>query len=94
MRAQACVTRERPDGGPKNGWEPQEKICLDDCIRAYTPGSACAQFEGEKKGELKQGEYADFVVLSNDLTKVPPAQLTKTRVLRTVVGGRTVYAAP
>jgi predicted amidohydrolase YtcJ len=87
----ACVTRERPDGGPKNGWEPQEKISLEDCIRAYTSGSAYAQFEEGKKGELKQGEYADFVILSNDLTKVPPAQFTKTRVLRTVVGGRTVY---
>jgi predicted amidohydrolase YtcJ len=89
----ACVTRERPDGGPKNGWEPQEKISLEDCIRAYTSGSAYAQFEEGKKGELKPGEYADFIVLSNDLTKVPPAQFTKTRVLRTVVGGRTVYQA-
>jgi hypothetical protein len=87
----ACVTRERPDGGPKNGWEPQEKISLADCIRAYTSGSAYAQFEEGKKGELKSGEFADFVILSNDLTKVPPAQFTKTRVLRTVVGGRTVY---
>jgi len=87
----ACVTRERPEGGPRNGWEPQEKISLEDCIRAYTSGSAYAQFEEGKKGELKPGEYADFVILSNDLTKVPPAQFTKTRVLRTVVGGRTVY---
>jgi len=89
----ACVTRERPDGGPRNGWEPQEKISLEDCIRAYTSGSAYAQFEEGKKGELKPGEYADFVILSNDLTKIPPAQYTKTRVLRTVVDGRTVYQA-
>jgi predicted amidohydrolase YtcJ len=89
----ACVTRERPDGGPKNGWEPQEKISLQDCIRAYTSGSAYAQFEEGKKGELKPGEYADFIILSNDLTKVPPAQFTKTSVLRTVVGGRTVYGS-
>jgi predicted amidohydrolase YtcJ len=90
----ACVTRERPDGGPKHGWEPQERISLEDCIRAYTSGSAYAQFEEGKKGELKPGEYADFIILSNDLTKVPPAQFTKTRVLlRTVVGGRTVYQA-
>ena len=87
----ACVTRERPEGGPKNGWEPQEKISLDECIRAYTSGSAYAQFEEGKKGELKQGEYADFIILSNDPTKLPPAQFTKTRVLRTVVGGQTVY---
>jgi len=89
----ACVTRERPEGGPRNGWEPQEKISLADCIRAYTSGSAYAQFEEGKKGELKLGEYADFVVLSDDLTKVPPSQFTKVAVLRTVVGGRTVYQA-
>jgi predicted amidohydrolase YtcJ len=91
MGAYAYVTRERPEGGPKNGWEPQEKISLDDCIRAYTSGSAYAQFEEGKKGELKQGEYTDLVLLSNDLTKVPSAQFTKTRVLRTVVAGCTVY---
>ena len=89
----ACVTRERPEGGPRNGWEPQEKISLADCIRAYTSGSAYAQFEEGKKGELKVGEYADFVVLSDDLTKIPPAQYAKVRVLRTVVGGRIVYQA-
>ena len=89
----ACVTRERPEGGPRNGWEPQEKISLEDCIRAYTFGSAYAQFEEGKKGELKPGEYADFIVLSDDLTKIPPAQYSKTRVLQTVAGGRTVYQA-
>ena len=89
----ACVTRERPEGGPKDGWEPQEKISLADCIRAYTSGAAYAQFEDGKKGELKTGEYADFIILSSDLTKVPPSQYTHTRVLRTIVGGRTVYQA-
>src|SRR5262249_61045575 len=89
----ACVTRERTDGGPRNGWEPQEKISLADCIRAYTSGSAFAQFEEGKKGELKAGEYADFVVLSDDLTKIPPGKYTKVRVLQTVAGGRVVYEA-
>jgi predicted amidohydrolase YtcJ len=87
----ACVTRELPDGGPAGGWQPQEKISLEDCIRAYTSGAAYAQFEEGKKGELKAGEYADFIVLSNDLTKIAPQQYTKTTVLLTVVGGRTVY---
>src|SRR6202007_2784848 len=36
----ACVTRERPEGGPQGGWQPQEKISLADCISAYTSGSA------------------------------------------------------
>jgi predicted amidohydrolase YtcJ len=87
----ACVTRELPEGGPPGGWQPQEKISLEDCIRAYTSGAAYAQFEEGKKGELKRGEYADFIVLSNDLTKIPPSDYTKTEVLRTVVAGRTVY---
>lgn len=90
----ACVTRQLPDGTPGGGWQPQEKIALEECIRAYTTGSAYAEFEEGKKGELKTGEYADFIILSNDLTKVPPSQYVKTQVLRTVVGGRTVFQAP
>ena len=87
----ACVTRELPEGGPTGGWQPQEKISLEDCIRAYTYGSAYAEFAEGKKGTLKTGQYADFIVLSGDLTKILPSQFTKTTVLRTVVGGRTVY---
>ena len=89
----ACVTRELPTGGPQGGWQPQEKISLADCIRAYTSGSAYGEFMEGKKGELKAGEFADFIVLSNDLTKIDPREYTKTSVLRTVVGGRTVYSA-
>ncbi|HEY2457227.1 MAG TPA: amidohydrolase, partial [Candidatus Acidoferrum sp.] len=87
----ACVTRELPDGGPAGGWEPQEKISLDDCIHAYTVGSAYAEFEEGRKGQIKVGQFADFIILSQDLTKVPSKELLKTEVLQTVVGGRTVY---
>jgi predicted amidohydrolase YtcJ len=87
----ACVTREAPEGGPAGGWQGQERISLQDCIRAYTSGSAYAQFEEGKKGELKAGEFADFIILSDDLTKIPPQQYAKVAVLRTVVGGRTIY---
>jgi predicted amidohydrolase YtcJ len=87
----ACVTRESLDGGPKVVWQPEQRLPLADCIHAYTSGSAYAEFEDGKKGELRAGEYADFVVLSNDITKIAPAEYLKTKVLRTVVGGRTVY---
>jgi len=89
----ACVTRELPSGGPQGGWQPQEKISLDDCIRAYSSGSAYGEFMEGKKGELKAGEFADFIVLSKDLTKVTPSEYLNTKVLRTVVGGRTVYSS-
>jgi len=87
----ACVTRELPEGGPSGGWQPQEKISLVDCLRAYTSGSAYAQFDDGKKGELKVGQYADFIILSQDITKATPKDLLSTEVLQTVVGGHTVY---
>jgi predicted amidohydrolase YtcJ len=87
----ACVTREALTGGPPGGWEPQERLPLEDCIRAYTSGSAYAEFMDGKKGELRVGEFADFVILSRDLTKASPKEFLTTGVLQTVVGGRTVY---
>jgi predicted amidohydrolase YtcJ len=87
----ACVTRELPDGGPAGGWEPQEKISIEDCLRAYTLGSAYAEFEEERKGQIAPGKLADIVVLSSDLTKAAPQEILHTEVMMTVVGGRVVY---
>ncbi|HMD43842.1 MAG TPA: amidohydrolase [Candidatus Acidoferrum sp.] len=87
----ACVTRELPAGGPPGGWQPQEKLPLDECILGYTTGSAYAEFEEGKKGQLIVGQYADFIVLSNDLTKIPAPEILRTKVVRTVVGGRVVF---
>jgi len=87
----ACLTRAGLDGNPPGGWVPQEKLPLGECIRDYTTGSAYAEFMDGKKGELKVGEFADFVVLSKDLTKIQPSEILKAEILRTVVGGKTVY---
>ncbi len=87
----ACATRELPAGGPPGGWQPQEKLPLDECILGYTTGSAYAEFEEGKKGQLIVGQYADFIVLSNDLTKIPAPEILRTKVVRTVVGGRVVF---
>lgn len=83
-----------PASPASNGWQPQERISLEVCIRNYTSGSAYAEFAETKKGQLRPGQYADFIILSADLTKIPPAQYTTTQVLRTVVSGRTVYQPP
>jgi len=87
----ACVTRELPEGGPPGGWQPQEKISIDDCIYAYTAGSAYAEFMEGKKGQIMPGQFADLVVLSADVTKILPPQILKTEVLRTILAGRSVY---
>ena len=87
----ACVTRELPDGGPKGGWQPQEKISIDDCIRGYTVGSAYAQFEEHRKGQIAPGMLADIVVLSADVTRIPPAEILRAHPRMTIVGGHIVY---
>ena len=87
----ACVTRELPDGGPPGGWQPQEKLPMDDCLRAYTAGSAYAEFEEQRKGTLAPGMLADIVVFPVDITRIPPRDLLSTRVAMTVAGGRIVF---
>lgn len=87
----ASVTREFEDGGPQGGWRPEEKISIADAIRAYTWGAAYAEFEEHRKGTLAPGKFADLIVLSQDITRLPASEILRTEVLRTLVGGKTVY---
>lgn len=87
----ASVTREFESGGPGGGWLPEEKISIVDAIGAYTWGSAYGQFEEDRKGTLSPGKFADLVVLSQDVTRVPPPEILRTQVLLTMVGGRIIY---
>jgi len=87
----AATTRRSEDG--KKEYFPAQRIEMDDAISAYTRGSAYAEFAEKEKGQIVPGQLADFVVLDRDITNVPPAKLLETKVLRTVVGGKTVYEA-
>jgi predicted amidohydrolase YtcJ len=87
----AAVTRKN-EAGTKE-YVPEQKISIDQAIAAYTTGSAYAEFMEKEKGRLAPGFLADFVVLDRDLTKIAAADILKTKVLRTVVGGKTVYQA-
>lgn len=87
----AAVTRKSEDG--KAEYFSEQKISMDQAIAAYTTGSAFAEFSEKEKGLIVPGMLADFVVLDRDVTAVSAAQLLGTRVLRTVVGGTTVYQA-
>jgi len=85
----AAVTRKN-EAGTKE-YFPEQKLNIHQAIAAYTTGSAYAEFAEKEKGTLAPGMLADFVVLDRDITKVAPAEILKTHVLRTVVGGKTVY---
>jgi predicted amidohydrolase YtcJ len=85
----AAVTRKSEDG--KQEYYPPQKLTIEQAVAAYTTGAAFAEFAEKEKGTLGPGMLADFVVLDRDLTAIPPAEILGTHVLRTVVGGKTVY---
>ncbi len=91
----AAVTRlpEPGAGAPTAAYYPEQRLSIDEALAAYTFGSAFAEKMEHEKGTLEIGHFADFVVLDRDLRTCPAPDLLKARVLRTVVGGRTVYAA-
>jgi predicted amidohydrolase YtcJ len=85
----AAVTRKSEDG--KKEYFPEQKLTMEQALTAYTVGSAYAEFAEKDKGALAPGMLADFVVLDRDLTSITPDKILGTKVLRTVVGGNTVY---
>jgi predicted amidohydrolase YtcJ len=87
----SATTRKSEDG--KTEYFPAQRLTMDQAIAAYTMGSAFAEFEEKEKGKLVAGMLADFVVLDRDPTASSPEKLLQTKVLRTVVGGKTVYEA-
>lgn len=89
----AAVTRETIDGRNPGGWVPEQKISVDQALRAYTQGSAYASFSEGRKGTLEIGKLADMVVLSANPFLVPPESIRDIEILMTVVGGVIVYAA-
>jgi predicted amidohydrolase YtcJ len=87
----AAVTRRTLDDRNPNGWVPAQKITVEEALRAYTRGGAYASFNEGNRGTLAVGKLADFAILERDIMTVPPAELRDVKVLRTVVGGRTVF---
>ncbi|MFO7695096.1 MAG: amidohydrolase [Vicinamibacterales bacterium] len=90
----AAVTRATIDGQNPDGWVPAQKITVDEAVRAYTAGSAFAEFTEADKGTLEPGALADMVVLSEDIFSVVPARIRDVKVRTTIVDGRLVYDAP
>ncbi len=89
----AAITRQDASGAPAGGWRPEQRLTREEAIRAFTIGAAQAAFEEHHKGTLKAGKLADFVVLDRDVMLCEPRELLETRVLRTVIGGETVFEA-
>ena len=87
----AAVTRQTVKGEPAGGWFPEQRISIQDAIRAYTYNTAYANFEEKMKGSIEPGKLADLAVLSKNLLRIDAREILNTEVLYTIVGGRVVY---
>ena len=87
----AAVTRRTLDGKNPGGWVPEEKISLEEALRAYTTGHAFATMAESRRGILRPGMAADLVLLDRDLFATPDTELADVRVRATIAGGRIVY---
>lgn len=87
----AAVTRRTIDGAHPRGWFPEQRITVEEAVRAYTVNNAYAEFAEKEKGSLEPGKLADMVVLSKDIFSIPPEQIPTAKVMMTIVGGRIVF---
>jgi predicted amidohydrolase YtcJ len=91
MGVYAAVTRRTLDDKNPNGWIPEQKISVEEAVRAYTVGSSFAEFQESLKGAIAPGKLADFVVLSDDIFSINPRDIPNVKILKTVVDGKLVY---
>lgn len=89
----AAVSREDASGEPAGGWQPQQRLTIEEALAAYTAGAAWAGFAEGRFGRLAPGERADFLVLDADPLDADATALRRIRVLETWIGGRKVYEA-
>lgn len=89
----AAVTRRSADGKHPGGWIPEQKISVEEALRAYTAGGAYGVFAEGRRGRLVPGYLADLVLLDRDLTRIPPEEIAQVKVMTTVMGGKVVFSA-
>lgn len=89
----AAVTRRTLDDKNPNGWIPEQKITVDEAVRAFTYGSAYAEFQENVKGTLEVGKLADLVIISDDIFAIDPVKVATVKVLTTIMDGKVVFEA-
>ncbi len=87
----AAVTRQDRDNNPPGGWIPEQRMTRHEALKAYTLWPAYLEFSEDLKGNIVPGKLADFVVIDRDYFRIPEVEIHQVEVVRTVLGGKTVY---
>jgi predicted amidohydrolase YtcJ len=86
-----AVTRLHNDGKPKGGWNPQEKVSVEQALGHYTRDPAYGSFAEDELGTLEAGKHADIVVMDRNLTQCGSDEILNNRTRLTLMGGKVVY---
>ncbi len=86
-----AVNRVRKSG---KVFQPEERLTLQEAIRAITITSAWTFFEDDVKGSIEEGKYADLVVLGRNILTIDPLEIKDIPVLMTMTNGKFVYVNP
>jgi predicted amidohydrolase YtcJ len=89
----AAISRQDARDWPVGGWHPEQRMSRDEALKSMTLWPAQAAFMEDEVGSLGVGKRADFVVLDQDILRVPVELILSTRVLQTWLGGERAYAA-
>ena len=87
----ATVSRKSKDG---RVFYADQRMSRAEALKSYTWNGAYAAFEESSRGSLKPGKYADVVVLSKDILKIPEDEIPSAQVVYTIVGGKIRYQRP
>ena len=94
MGIHAAVTRRRADGSPgPEGWYPQQRLTVEEAVRAFTWGAAYAAGREDQLGSITPGKLADFTVLDRDIFQIEPMEILSARVEATIIGGKFAWRA-
>ncbi|WP_082858569.1 amidohydrolase family protein [Planctomyces sp. SH-PL62] len=89
----AALTRQDAEGRPEGGWHPDQRMSLEETLRAFTAGAAHAAFAEGRLGVLRLGLRADVTVFDRDLFQVPPPDVLSARVRYTIIDGSVAFEA-
>ena len=87
----AAVTRQTLDDKHPGGWIPEQKINVEQALRAYTADAAYARYAEKDLGSIEPGKLADLVIINRDLTRIPAVEIRNARIVMTIAGGRIIY---
>ena len=88
----AAVSRRQPNGTPgPEGWYPEQRLSVEEAVRAYTMGAALTSGREDVLGSIEPGKLADLTILDKDIFSVSPDELEETSVAGTVVGGKLLH---